>query len=211
MKFSSEAKLDMSSQRRTPLRAMGRTAPATKRLDCRGCGTRIELVGLGLTKRAMLAASLWALVLPIAALAAGSEVAAARPAPLQVQAWNEHTWASLRAKGPRPAAYMFTASYCSTCLKAYGVVRQAAQGSRHQIEWVAVLTDVIGEQAQSYAAHLPGLTKLYAFDGFEPAIRQSVDPSWANITPYIVLEDRQGQLQRVLGTPDASTLQRWLK
>lgn len=211
MTFSSDAKLDMPSQRRAPLRAMVRSARATNRLDCQGSGTRIELVGFGFTKRALLAASLWALMLPIAVLAAGPEVASAKAAPLQVQAWNEHTWARLLAKGPRPAAYMFTASYCSICPKTFGVVRQAAQGSRHQIEWVAVLTDVIGEQAQSYAAHLPGLTQLYAFDGFEPAIRQSVDPSWANITPYIVLKDRQGKLQRVLGTPDASTLQRWLK
>ncbi|NBO89136.1 MAG: hypothetical protein EBU77_05640, partial [Betaproteobacteria bacterium] len=32
---------------------------------------------------------------------------------LQIKPFNEETWAKLLKTGPRPAAYMFTTSYCS--------------------------------------------------------------------------------------------------
>jgi hypothetical protein len=51
---------------------------------------------------------------------------------------------------------------------------------------------------------------MYAFDGFEPAIRQAVDPNWPNVTPYVVLVDIKGQSQRVIGPPSAEMLSRWL-
>ena len=75
---------------------------------------------------------------------------------------------------------------------------------------MAIFTDIGADQAPQYTRHLGGMTQLYAFDGFEPAIRQSVDPQWANITPYTVLIDRRGQIQRVLGSPDEAALKRWL-
>lgn len=49
-----------------------------------------------------------------------------------------------------------------------------------------------------------------AFSGFEPEIRHAVDPKWRNITPYVVLPDRQGREQCFLGQPRAGVLQAWL-
>ena len=54
------------------------------------------------------------------------------------------------------------------------------------------------------------MTRMYAFDGFEPAIRQAVDPTWPNVTPYVVLLDAKGRTQRVIGPPNAAALKRWL-
>ena len=69
------------------------------------------------------------------------------------------------------------------------------------VELAAVMMDVQGVRAVEHARHYLGLTWLYAFEGFEPAIRQSVDPKWPNVTPYIVLLGRDGSMQRSIGAP----------
>ena len=159
------------------------------------------------SKSKCLAAWLLAIVLLGRAQAADN---APKAVPITAQSWTEKTWAIQRQKGPRPAAYLFTASYCGTCAEAFAVLEQAARGSTRRVELVAIFTDIGADQAPQYTRHFSGLTQLYAFDGFEPAIRQSVDPQWANITPYTVLVDRRGQIQRVLGSPDEAALKRWL-
>ncbi len=107
-------------------------------------------------------------------------------------------------------AYMFTTSYCSTCPEAFEVLNNAVKKNGKKIELAAVMMDVSGAQAVRHASHFSGLTQLYSFDGFEPAIRQSVDPQWPNVTPYIVLIDRNGGLQKTIGPPSPSMLKRWL-
>lgn len=124
--------------------------------------------------------------------------------------FDEKTWAHLMQHGPRPAAYVFTTSYCSTCPAAFAAVHQAVKNRTTKPELNAVVMDVSGAQAWRHAAHFKGMTLMYAFDGFEPAIRQAVDPTWPNVTPYVVLLDAKGQTQRVIGPPNAAVLQRWL-
>ena len=68
----------------------------------------------------------------------------------------------------------------------------------------------LDDEALRHAGHFPGLTRLYAFDGFEPAIREAVDPAWPNVTPYVVLVNVRGQVQRTLGSPNADMLRRWV-
>lgn len=120
------------------------------------------------------------------------------------------TWARLMAKGPRPAAYVFTNTFCATCPEAFEVLSKSVQTSGKAAELVAVVMDVQGNQALTHAHHYRGATQVYAFDGFEPEIRQTVDPKWRNVTPYIVLVGRKGQVQRVIGPPDAAQLKAWL-
>ena len=120
------------------------------------------------------------------------------------------TWAKLLKTGPRPAAYVFTNTFCATCPEAFEVLQQAITASGKKAALAAVLMDAQGQQALAHARHYVGATKLYAFDGFEPAIRQTVDPKWHNITPYIVLLSRSGTLQRVIGPPEAAQLKAWL-
>ena len=124
--------------------------------------------------------------------------------------FDEKTWAQLLQHGPRPAAYVFTTSYCSTCPAAFAAVHQAVKNKKSKPELNAVVMDVSGAQAWRHAAHFEGMSRMYAFDGFEPAIRQAVDPTWPNVTPYVVLLDAKGQTQRVIGPPKAAVLQRWL-
>lgn len=126
-----------------------------------------------------------------------------------VTPFDETTWSQLLQKGPRPAAYLFTTSYCSTCPAAFAVLHSAVKGRTAPPELNVVMMDVGGAQALRHATHFKGMARLYAFDGFEPAIRQSVDPTWPNVTPYVVLVDKQGQTQQVIGPPGPETIRRW--
>jgi len=94
--------------------------------------------------------------------------------------------------------------------EAFAQVQAAVQQRKLTLPLVAVMMDVSGPQALRHAVHFPGLTQMYAFDGFEPAIRQSVDPAWPNVTPYVVLVDKRGQTQRFIGAPTPAVLKRWL-
>ena len=130
--------------------------------------------------------------------------------PRTVLPFDEKTWAHALQHGPRPAAYLFTTSYCSTCPAAFAVMHKAVQQRKDKPELNAVMMDVAGPQALRHASHFKGMTQMYAFDGFEPAIRQAVDPAWPNVTPYVVLVDAKGQTQRVIGPPTTVMLKRWL-
>lgn len=152
-------------------------------------------------------------------LAALAGLAAALPAlaqagkshPLQAAAdFDTRTWSRLLSEGPRPVAYVFTNTFCATCPEVFELLHRTVRARRKPVELVAILMDVQGDRALAHAHHYEGVTQLYAFDGFEPEIRQSVDPQWRNITPYVVLVDRQGAVQRTLGPPSRTQLKRWL-
>ena len=124
--------------------------------------------------------------------------------------FDETTWAGLLQNGPRPAAYVFTTTYCSTCPDAFDKLQAFIAASRQKVELVAVVMDVQGPRALAHLRHCAGATQLYAFEGFAPAIRQSVDPKWPDVTPYVVLLGRKGTVQRSIGPPDPAMLKRWL-
>jgi hypothetical protein len=130
---------------------------------------------------------------------------------IQVIPFDEKSWPVITATGPRPAAYLFTTSYCSTCPEAFSVIHAAAIKSNKKVELAAVMMDVEGEKARRHATHFHGMSKLYAFNGYETAIRYAVDPQWQNITPYVVLIDRQGVAQRMIGPPSNDSLRIWLQ
>ena len=142
---------------------------------------------------------------PALALADKAQAAIKTVAP-----FDTSTWARLLRQGPRPAAYVFTTTYCSTCPDAFDQLHAAVVAARQQVELAAVVMDVQGERALIHARHYAGATRIYAFDGFEPEIRQTVDPKWRNITPYVVLIGRSGLVQRSIGPPDAAMLKAWL-
>ena len=119
------------------------------------------------------------------------------------------TWAPLLKSGPRPAAYVFTTSYCSTCPLAFDALHGRIRAAGKTVELAAVVMDVTGVQALAHVHHYSGVTRVYAFDGFEPEIRQTVDPQWRNVTPYVVLIGRTGLVQRVIGPPTAAQLKAW--
>lgn len=134
-------------------------------------------------------------------------------APLAIKSvanFDAHVWARLLREGPRPAAYVFTTTYCSTCPAVFELLHDTLRASKARAELAAVVMDAQGERALAHVHHYRGVTRVYAFNGFEPEIRHAVDPKWRNITPYVVLLDRQGREQRVIGPPDAARLKAWL-
>ncbi|QTN28359.1 hypothetical protein HZ993_00410 [Rhodoferax sp. AJA081-3] len=162
-----------------------------------------------LFRRVLLAAALVlpSVYMPNAALALAEHK---HSAITTVADFDASTWTKLLRSGPRPAAYVFTNSFCATCPEAFDALHQRVLASGKPVEMAAILMDVQGQRALAHAHHYAGVTKIYAFDGFEPAIRQAVDPTWRNITPYLVLVGKDGKLQRVTGQPDAKQLKAWL-
>jgi thiol-disulfide isomerase/thioredoxin len=153
---------------------------------------------------ALAAATLGLLVQSHASAVALSDVPQPKP-------WSESTWVSQLKRGPRPAAYLFTTSYCSTCPEAFEVLSQAVKAQKKKVALIPVIMDLDGEKARRHAVYFDGMTELYTFDGFEPVLRQSIDPQWPNVTPYIVLIDGSGTVQKMIGPPDAQALTRWLR
>ncbi len=130
---------------------------------------------------------------------------------MAVKPFNEETWARLLKNGPRPAAYMFTTTYCSACPAVFQEVRDASKASKARPELIVVMMDAEGPNALRHASHFKGMTQFFSFDGYETAIRSSIDPGWRNITPYVVLVDRQGGVQRGVGSPTSESLRQWLR
>lgn len=147
----------------------------------------------------------------LSAVAHQSEPHSAPARPMAVKPFKEETWTALLKTGPRPAAYMFTTTYCSACPAVFQEVHEAAKASKMRPELIVVMMDAEGTHALRHAPHFKGMTQLFAFDGYETAIRASIDPTWRNITPYVVLLDRQGGVQRSVGSPSAQSLRQWLR
>jgi thiol-disulfide isomerase/thioredoxin len=74
--------------------------------------------------------------------------------------FDEKSWAKLVKQGPRPAAYLFTTTYCSTCPAAFEVLHRAVKESRQKVPLAAVIMDADGQQAQSHVSHFAGMTQL---------------------------------------------------
>ncbi|MEI8326339.1 MAG: hypothetical protein WCH44_13435 [Betaproteobacteria bacterium] len=127
-----------------------------------------------------------------------------------VVGFDTSTWAELLSRGPRPAAYVFTTTYCSTCPEVFELLHATIMAAHRKVELAAVVMDESGERALKHAHHYHGVTRIYAFDGFEPEIRQTVDPKWHNITPYVVLIGSKAALHRSVGPPQPTMLKAWL-
>ena len=163
-------------------------------------------------RRALLAA---ALAMPGACMAMTAEATAdlVPPSFKAVEAFTVSTWRQLLAKGSRPAAYVFTNTFCATCPEVFELLQQTladAGPKANPVLLAAIMMDAQGDRALAHARHYVGATRLYAFDGFEPAIRQAIDPKWRNVTPYVVLVGRGGATQRMTGPPSAKQLKDWL-
>ncbi|MFM2112469.1 MAG: hypothetical protein RLZZ271_1129 [Pseudomonadota bacterium] len=136
--------------------------------------------------------------------------------------FDQHTWAQLLKSGPRPAAYLFTTTYCSTCPDAFEQLNKAIErkhvakrttdlkGGSAKPHVAVVIMDSHNSKTMGHAHHFATASRLYFFDGSEAAIRYAIDPQWRNITPYIVLVDATGKIQRSTGSPEAAALNAWL-
>lgn len=166
----------------------------------------MKSVSKALARRTLMAAAACVLA-PCAALAQGARP---RASITTVANFDPAVWERLQRQGPRPAAYVFTTTYCPTCPAVFEQLQAFITASRRKVELAAVVMDVQGDRALAHAHHYAGATRIYAFDGFEPEIRHAVDPTWRAVTPYVVLLGRNGALQRRTGPPDAAMLTAWL-
>lgn len=167
-----------------------------------------------LNVRVSVAALVSSLSLATLVLVSNTALALEKPAQVAIKKvanFDANTWAPLLATGPRPAAYVFTNTFCPTCPEAFALLSKTIQASGKPVALVGVVMDVPTNKALAYSRHYTGATQLYAFDGYEPEIRQTIDPTWRNITPYIVLIGRDGAVQRVTGLPDAAQRKAWLR
>jgi len=147
----------------------------------------------------------------LAASAHSSEQHGGASRAFAVKPFTERTWDTLLKAGPRPSAYMFTTTYCSACPAVFQEILDATKKSKATPELIVVLMDAEGSSALRHALHFKGMTQLFSFDGYEPAIRATIDPAWRNITPYVVLVDRNGMVQRGVGSPTAQAFRQWLQ
>lgn len=60
--------------------------------------------------------------------------------------FTETTWAHLLEKGPRPAAYIFTTTYCSSCPEAFDKLLAFVLASHRPVELAVVVMDVHGDR-----------------------------------------------------------------
>ena len=127
-----------------------------------------------------------------------------------VAIFDAATWRQLMRSGPRPAAYVFSNSFCTVCPEVFELLQQTVTPLDQPIDRAAILMDVQGDRALGVARHYVGATQVYAFDGDGVALRKLVDPKWHNITPFVVLVGRDGRVQRITGVPDAKQLKAWL-
>ncbi len=125
-------------------------------------------------------------------------------------AFDVNTWKALSSQGPKPAAYVFTTTHCVNCPEAIETIATAVANKKLNLPLSAIVMDADPAQSSQHAAHLKGITKLYFFDGFEAKIRYSVDPTWRNITPFVILIDKNGGMQKILGAPSDLALKDWL-
>ena len=69
--------------------------------------------------------------------------------------FDTSTWQRLVDKGPRPAAYIFTTTYCPSCPEAFDRLFAHIQATRKMAELVVVLMDVQGAKANELDGMLP--------------------------------------------------------
>ncbi|MDH5709565.1 MAG: hypothetical protein OEY75_10670, partial [Hylemonella sp.] len=70
-----------------------------------------------------------------------------------VAPFDAATWAQLRQSGPRPAAYVFTATYCSTCPAVFEQLHAHIAAAGARVPLVAVVMDAQGERVLTHARH----------------------------------------------------------
>jgi len=83
-----------------------------------------------------------ALVLPWLTPGAGAQAHGPHDAPAAVLPFDASTWAHLLRAGPRPAAYVFTTTYCSTCPAVFELLHDTLVGARRKVELAAVVMGV---------------------------------------------------------------------
>jgi hypothetical protein len=130
--------------------------------------------------------------------------------PRSVERFDAKTWTQLQQELPRPAAVVFTATYCVSCPALIESMTQtlAKRGLKQDV--VAVVIDAATDQQLFNSGHYEHASRLFAFDGNEATLRYGVDPRWRGVTPYVALLSAQNKVTFVAGTPSDAQIEAWL-
>jgi hypothetical protein len=128
-----------------------------------------------------------------------------------VEMFDSTTWNSLQHSLSRPAAVVFTATYCESCPQVLAKLHtELADHTGSDESLIAVVIDgaedLSAVQAEHYSAH-----RVFVFDGDEVALRYGVDPKWHGETPLVALLPKHGKPVMVAGMPNAKELASWLR
>ena len=151
------------------------------------------------------------LTLTLTALGAGVPVTAS--AELRPERFDAQTWSVLRSELRRPALVVFTTTHCPTCPEVLARVAEMRARQLPGAPLVAVVMDG-QEAAQAQPAgrvthSLTGVDRLFHFQGSQPALRYSVDPTWRGVTPYVVLLPALGPAMFSAGSPSELQWAAW--
>lgn len=127
-----------------------------------------------------------------------------------LESFDNSTWSSLQKELPRPAAVVFTATYCATCPQVLKLLATTLHERHLDAPLVAVVID--GADAESLdMAHYVMAQRIFVFDGDEVALRYSVNPQWHGETPFVALLPRRGSGHWITGMPSKKELAAWLR
>lgn len=130
-------------------------------------------------------------------------------APPHVELFHAGTWQQLQSSLPRPAAVVFTATYCASCPAVLEKLRDTLRERQLTQTVVAVLIDDVEDDASLSSHHFAAASRLFVFAGDEAKLRYGVDPRWRAITPYVALLGKN-KVEFVAGMPNDAQVADWL-
>jgi hypothetical protein len=136
-------------------------------------------------------------------------VLSAAASPKVVETFDAKTWARLQQDLPRPAAVVFTATYCANCPQIIERLTETLRNRGLQQQVIAVVIDAASDQELLSSGHYKSAARLFAFDGDEAALRHGVDPRWRGVTPYVALLSEQNKVVFVAGAPSDAQIIEW--
>jgi hypothetical protein len=145
-----------------------------------------------------------------AVLAACALTATAVAAPSNVERFDVVAWERLQKELPRPAAVVFTATYCVSCPAVLAQLSDALKGQGIKGDVIAVVIDEAEARELLKSEHYGRASRLFLFEGNEASLRYHVDPRWRGVTPYIALLPAEGKTILTAGAPSDAQLAAWL-
>jgi hypothetical protein len=130
--------------------------------------------------------------------------------PETVERFDASTWARMQKQLPRPAAVVFTATWCANCPAIIERLAQALRKRRLAPQVIAVVIDEANSEKLLSSPHYASALRLFAFDGDETRLRYGVDARWRGVTPYTALLGREDKVIFVAGTPSDEEIEAWL-
>jgi hypothetical protein len=135
---------------------------------------------------------------------------AAGAAPVAVEPFDGATWQALQAGMTKPAAVVFTATYCAVCPAALETMRRELRARRPDATLIAVVIDAApGDPALARHAHYRAADRVYAFAAPAAQVQHAVNPRWRGITPSVALLAPGARLAWSTGVPPVDALQAW--